>query len=176
MAQLNFDIIRLDGHTHDGINSSLLPLSSFPPYTVSAPAASWVLNSSGYSQVVTVPAGVTEFNLYELQCYIESDTPYVTACDTHSNTTVDGIASVALGIRVGMLVSGSGIPAGTYVQSIVSDTQITLSQAATTSLSATSLTFTMQGQRIYLQANRLTATTFILFCNDATLTIKCLFR
>lgn len=60
---------------------------------------------------------------------------------THSNTTVDAITSTAT-LEVGMFVSGSGIPAGATIASIVSNVAITLSAAATTSVAGGSLTFT----------------------------------
>ena len=63
-----------------------------------------------------------------------------TTCDTSSNTTVDHDDDNGK-IVVGMTVSGSGIPAGTTVAAVVSDTRFTLSAAATTSLTNTTLTF-----------------------------------
>jgi hypothetical protein len=65
--QLEFDIERLDGHTHDGVDSSLLPLSSFSPYSGTILAANWAADGAGYKQTVTVPAGVTEVNDYNLK-------------------------------------------------------------------------------------------------------------
>jgi hypothetical protein len=65
--------------------------------------------------------------------------------DTHSNTTVDTIATSGK-IAVGQYVTGSGIPAGTTVATISGGsagavTAFTLSQAATTSLTGVTLTF-----------------------------------
>ena len=59
--------------------------------------------------------------------------------DTHSNTTVDDIASTA-GLFVGMPVSGSGIPAGTLIATVAANS-ITLSAAATTTVNDVTLTF-----------------------------------
>jgi hypothetical protein len=61
-------------------------------------------------------------------------------CDTHTNTTVDGMTSTAL-IKAGMYVSGSGIPVGAYVASVTSSTAFVLSAAATSTLTDTTLTF-----------------------------------
>jgi hypothetical protein len=61
--------------------------------------------------------------------------------DEHSNTTIDNIASTA-GIAVGMAVSGTNIPANTVVAAITSATSLTLSQAATGTAAAQSLTYT----------------------------------
>lgn len=51
-----------------------------------------------------------------------------TTGNTHSNTTLDGLASTA-GITLGMTVSGPGIPSGTYITAIAGSS-VTLSQAA----------------------------------------------
>lgn len=66
--------------------------------------------------------------------YIEDDT-----CDTNSNTTVtmDDTSEVS----VGDAVEGSGIPAGTTVANVNSATQITLSQAATSTATDVTLRF-----------------------------------
>lgn len=54
------------------------------------------------------------------------------SCATHTNTTIDGFSSTSA-LSVGMSLSGSGIPDDTYIVSIDSGTQITISQAATNS-------------------------------------------
>lgn len=59
--------------------------------------------------------------------------------DTHSNTTVDDIASTT-GIEVGMVCEASGVPVGTTV-TVVAANSVTLSASATTSLNNTSLEF-----------------------------------
>lgn len=66
--------------------------------------------------------------------------PLATTGDTHSNTTLDNLASTA-NVRVGMVVSGTGIPSGTLVSAIGSATSITLSQAATATASGVAITF-----------------------------------
>jgi len=65
-----------------------------------------------------------------------------TTGDTHSNTTLDNLASIA-GVRVGDTISDGAvaIPAGTAVSSIDSATQVTMSQAATGTLVAHAVTF-----------------------------------
>jgi hypothetical protein len=55
---------------------------------------------------------------------------------THTNTTVDGISSTT-GMAVGMFVSGTGIPTGTYITNVTSGVAITISQAATASATVT---------------------------------------
>jgi hypothetical protein len=60
---------------------------------------------------------------------------------TNATTTITGIPST-VGISIGASVTGSGIPPGTTVASILSSTSITLSASATTSLVATALIFT----------------------------------
>lgn len=69
-------------------------------------------------------------------CFNATVTP---TANTHSNTTVDTVSAMS-GVAVGMLVTGSGIPALTYVAAVTSSTAFVLSQAATTSLTGTTLT------------------------------------
>ena len=66
-ASMEFNINRLDEHDHDGANSSLLPMSSLTPYSQSVLAAAWTADTAGYKQTVTVPAGITEVNEYNLK-------------------------------------------------------------------------------------------------------------
>jgi hypothetical protein len=78
------------------------------------------------------------------------------ASTTHAGTTtntsavVTGLASTA-DLMFGMNVSGTGIPASTYILSVDSGTQITLSNAATASGTPT-LTFTNTGM-VWVQSN-----------------------
>lgn len=76
-----------------------------------------------------------------------SDITYgiVTTGNTHSNTTLDSLAS-ASGIVVGQTVTGTGIPSGTTV-SAISGTTVTLSQAATATATGVSITFSAQRRR-----------------------------
>lgn len=62
---LNVDIQKLNDHTHDGVNSALLQLSSFTGGTVDILATDWTLDVAGrYKQTVTVPTGynMDDFN------------------------------------------------------------------------------------------------------------------
>lgn len=59
--------------------------------------------------------------------------------NTHTSTTVDTVSAMA-GVAVGMAVTGSGVPANSFVAAITSATAFVLSQATTTSLSGTTLT------------------------------------
>lgn len=57
---LNFNIVQLNGHNHDGVTSSLINAGIIVGGSVSVPSASWVLDVAGrYKQDVTVPAGFT---------------------------------------------------------------------------------------------------------------------
>lgn len=58
--------------------------------------------------------------------------------DTHSNTTVDNLSSLA-GLQVGEVISGTGIPLGTTI-SAVGASSITLSAAATASATGVAMT------------------------------------
>lgn len=56
---LEFDIQRLNDHTHDGANSSKLLSSSIEGVNQTSLAANWALVSNGnYTQTITVPAGI----------------------------------------------------------------------------------------------------------------------
>lgn len=65
--QLAYNISRFDAHNHDGSNSAVLSLSAITPYSNSILAAAWVVDGTGYKQTVTVPAGVTEINNYNVK-------------------------------------------------------------------------------------------------------------
>ena len=64
------------------------------------------------------------------------ETVLSSAASTHTSTTLDGISSTST-LKVGMRVSGTGIPLGAYISSIDSGTAITLSAAATGTASIT---------------------------------------
>lgn len=79
MAASDFDWARIGAHTHDGIDSPTLNSLNFTSSSVSAPAASWAANVGtsgqpigGYKQTVTVPAGVTELNDFNIKFYIST--------------------------------------------------------------------------------------------------------
>lgn len=76
---------------------------------------------------------------------------YAIAATASSGGTALTVSSTA-GMAAGMPVSGTGIPAGTTITSVDSGTVVTISQATTQALSATSLTF--------VQSNRYTGTTY----------------
>ena len=59
---LEDNITRVDGHTHNGTDSSLLPTASFNNTTQTISSGSWsaVSGKAGlYKQVVTMPTGLT---------------------------------------------------------------------------------------------------------------------
>jgi hypothetical protein len=54
------NVLLTNNHTHDGVNSSLISLSSAPAITLSILAINWTLVSTGiYTQTVAVPTGAT---------------------------------------------------------------------------------------------------------------------
>lgn len=59
--------------------------------------------------------------------------------NTHSSTLVDNVSSIT-GLAVGMLVTGSGVAASTYIAAIPTASTLTLSLATSTSLTGTTLT------------------------------------
>lgn len=78
---------------------------------------------------------------------------------THTNTTIDSISSMT-SIAVGQLISGTGIPANTYI-TVVGGSSVTISQAATASAS---ITLTITGDSA-AQAIRDTAISLVRVIN-----------
>lgn len=73
---LNFNIVRLNSHNHDGVNSPFLAPSSVTKPTSVILAAAWVAvagQTGTYRQSVAVPAGVAEISNYFIQFYITSN-------------------------------------------------------------------------------------------------------
>lgn len=93
--------------------------------------------------------GTTTFNLPDLRGEfirgfdggrgIDTDTLVLTATRTNASATITGIQDTS-GLTVGMAVSGTGIPVGATIATIVSATSITISANATAS-GTSSLTF-----------------------------------
>jgi len=69
------------------------------------------------------------------------NTTVVTTGDTHTNTTIDALASTA-GLSVGMAVTGTGVAANSVIASVDSATAVTLSKATVATAAGVSLTFT----------------------------------
>jgi hypothetical protein len=93
---LEDNITRTNTHNHDGSNSAPLAPSSYSTtavlalYTSTINSASWaaVSGKSGlYSQVVTVPAAVTEINNYTVYFYNSSGQRLLLALERVSATT-----------------------------------------------------------------------------------------
>lgn len=63
-ASIEFDIQRLNDHSHNGVDSVALSLSAFVPYSQSVTSGSWSASGGGYRQLVTVPAGIDDINNY----------------------------------------------------------------------------------------------------------------
>jgi hypothetical protein len=78
-------------------------------------------------------------------CLTDNLSDNVITSQTHSSTTVDLPAGITYpnfaSVYVGTKVSGSGIPAGATVTAKASNSSITISAAATTTLASTPLTF-----------------------------------
>lgn len=79
MRAINFDIDRLNAHSHNGVDSVLLTSAAIVPATVTAASGSWIINpggtdlpQSGYVQTVTVPASIGEINNFHLSFLIST--------------------------------------------------------------------------------------------------------
>jgi hypothetical protein len=108
------------------------------------------LNNNKNSGVFQVYTGLIDYNL---NAKIDSadDTPTLALTGTLTNgaATVTGLSNTS-SLFVGEYVTGSGLPAGTQVASIINSTTITLTRAATVS-GGKSLTFdtdTVSGYRV----------------------------
>jgi hypothetical protein len=66
---------------------------------------------------------------------------FVQTGNTHSNTTLDTLATGTSMLMVGQTVSGTGIPVGTTIASITNSTTVVLSQAATATGTGVTITF-----------------------------------
>ena len=87
---LEDNITQLDAHTHDGTTSSLLPTSSFNNTTQSIASGSWaaVPGKTGlYSQVVTMPTGLTLGNRGILFIDASNGDFYTLTAEQESSTT-----------------------------------------------------------------------------------------
>jgi hypothetical protein len=89
-------------------------------FTLSHVTGSWVCTNTTGATVNTAPSATA---------------------NTHTTTTVDNLSINTNTLVVGMAVTGSGIPANTVISTIVSSSSITISHAATSSLTATTLSF-----------------------------------
>lgn len=91
--------------------------------------------------MATTTAMTTQFKQDILQAKHNFNATVSKNGDTHTSVTLDGLANIT-GLSVGMAVTGSGVAANTVIARILSSTSVELSKATTTTLSATSITFT----------------------------------
>lgn len=101
-----------------------------------------LLNAVGY-ELLRAPAGHPEFNWQALTTEYRFTTQFVTQTGnlTAGSAVISGIPSTT-GIVAGTyMVTGTGLNQDTYVLSVDSPTQVTVSQAATASGTAVSLSF-----------------------------------
>lgn len=97
---------------------------------------------TGNPAILGVQPGMLVSNLdLPVGTTVISTAPFVlnTTGTTHSNTTLDSLASV-VGVAIGQVVSGANIPTGTTVTA-VGASSVTLSQAATGSAAGQAVTF-----------------------------------
>ncbi|HMM21084.1 MAG TPA: hypothetical protein PKA10_10120 [Selenomonadales bacterium] len=96
------------------------------------------------STTFRTPKNAGEF-LRALDTLNALDKTNITGDTTSSSKTISNISNTVT-LAVGMAVSGSGIPAGATIESIVSSTSITISANATAT--ATGVTLTIAGRRL----------------------------
>lgn len=111
-------------------NATLNVTYMFQIPVIAANASAWSDNTTGLGEIAGV--GLT-LNV----------TPITQSVTLNSTTTVTGFPST-LAITVGMQISGTGIPHSTVVASIVNNTSITISNAATVSTTETVTVYPIQ--------------------------------
>jgi RHS repeat-associated protein len=120
-------------------------------------------NGAGANQIASeTTSGVTTAYGYDGNGNRTSkSTPVLTTTGNTSNssTTISGLASTT-GVAVGMAVSGTGIPVGSTVATMVSSTSITISMAATANGTGVSISFTNGVGSSYDYENRLIGLTY----------------
>jgi hypothetical protein len=68
------NIQRINDHTHDGVDSEVLPITSISKVTQSVLAASWSSQGEGtYKQTLTLPTDYT-FNNAQIKFYVDGGT------------------------------------------------------------------------------------------------------
>lgn len=93
-------------------------------------------NGNGYGARSLKGAGVGKVYMHTTASF---------AGNTHTSTTIDGIASGTATFEIGAQVTGSGIPVGAVIVSIPTSGSITISLPTTTSLSATTIAYFAPG-------------------------------
>jgi RHS repeat-associated protein len=120
-------------------------------------------NGAGANQIASeTTSGVTTAYAYDGNGNRTSkSTPVLTTTGNTSNTstTISSLAGTT-GVAVGMAVSGTGIPVGSTVATIVSSTSITISMAATANGTGVSISFTNSVANSYDYENRLVGLTY----------------
>lgn len=85
---LEFDIQRLNDHSHDGVNSNLLTGSSITAQTLNFATADWGSPTDGlYSQTKTIPGSLTYDNTVKEARLANGDVAYLDIIRA-SNTTI----------------------------------------------------------------------------------------
>lgn len=141
------------------ILSGSVVIKNWYAYTLSASCAYHVLMQSNASlfnslgsvtNIVNLGLTIDYFNVSIKGGFIDVGAHYTdqngksrqtTTGNTHSNTTLDNLAVNTSNLSVGMVIVGSGIPAGTTISSISTSSSLVMSNAASSSLTGTSIKF-----------------------------------
>lgn len=106
------------------------------------PDTQWSMTAYGLRVVACNFNDPTQTYLVPEDTTFRALAPTVTTTgDTHSNTTLDNLATTE-NVRAGMGVSGGSIPGGTLVASVISSTEVELTQAASATAAGVTVTFT----------------------------------
>jgi hypothetical protein len=64
---IEFDVQRLNDHTHNGIDSASLNVNAFSPYSGTILAAGWTTSGTTYAQDITTPVGIDDINNFNVK-------------------------------------------------------------------------------------------------------------
>jgi hypothetical protein len=120
----------------DSFPRRMCKVPSVTPYGYTSKTAGNITNVYLGIDIAVASVGAVQKGLNDKQ----GVAAIATTGTTNSTTSITAIPSTAA-LAVGMLVGGSGIPGGAFISVINSSTAITISAAATTSVTGVALTF-----------------------------------
>lgn len=96
MAALEGNVTIADGHTHNGTNSALLPISSInKSASTTVAAASWAGSAGVYTATVTVPVAISGAATYNDHYYYDIIAKVATAGDDYKSIIYPTITNVS---------------------------------------------------------------------------------
>lgn len=94
MPEHEDNIQQLNDHDHDGLNSQLIDAISLTKQTSVVLAASWVADGGGnFSQVISVPAAISEINNHLVKIYDQATGDFL-------NLGIERVSASSIRIRI----------------------------------------------------------------------------